>query len=181
MEDENLTQEAQVDESQLNSATGENEADSEPVSFTLEEINKLTGKQYKSKESALKSIEDMSKMAGKAADLLGKDKKLSETKTEYEERIAALETEAFLARNPQHESNLDLLQMLAKAEGVSLRQASELPAYQKVLEGQKTVPDKRTVADPQRRVQKPKEPDITDVLGDAQKSGEYVAQHFFNK
>lgn len=181
METENQTNETQVDDSQLKSAAG-NEAVSTPEVFTLEELNAITGKTYKSKESALKSIKDMNSMAGKAADLIGNDKKSGETKAEYEGRIAALEQENFLARNPQHEANLELLQTLAKGAGVSLKEAAELPAYVKVLEStQQSNLNKRTIASSNTRVAQPTETTVKDVFGDAQKSGEYVVENFFKK
>jgi hypothetical protein len=153
---------------------------STPEVFTLEELNALTGKTYKSKEAALKSIADMNSMAGKAADLIGNDKKAGETKAEYESRIAALEQEAFLARNPQHEANLELLQTLAKGAGVSLKEAAELPAYVKVLESTQQVNQtKRTIASSNTRVSAPAQDNVTEVLGDVQKSGEYVVEKFF--
>jgi hypothetical protein len=179
METENQTEETQVGDSQLKSAAGD-EAVSTPEVFTLEELNAITGKTFKSKESALKSIKDMNSMAGKAADLIGNDKKASETQAQYEARIAALEQEAFLARNPQHEANLELLQTLAKGAGVSLKEAAELPAYQKVIESaQQAAQSKRTIASPTNRVAPPAEPKVEEVFGDPLKSAEYVVNKFF--
>lgn len=180
MDTENQTEETQVDASQLNAAPG-NEAVSTPEVFTLEELNAITGKTFKTKESALKSIKDMNSMAGKAADLIGNDKKASESQIEYEKRIAALEQEAFLARNPQHEANLDLLQTLAKGAGVSFKEAAELPAYLAVLQQTQQVnSSKRTIPSPTNRVAPPQEDNVNDVLGDPMKSAEFVVKKFFN-
>lgn len=179
METENQTEATQVDESQLNSATGD-EAVSTPEVFTLEELNAITGKTYKSKDSAIKSIKDMNSMAGKAADIIGNDKKAGESKAQYEERIAALEQDNFLARNPQHEANLELLQTLAKGAGVSLKEAAELPAYLKVIEStQQATQSKRTIPSSNSRVALPSEPKPEDAYGDPLKSAEYVVNKFF--
>jgi hypothetical protein len=176
--EENLTEETQVDESQLNSATGE-EAVSTPEAFTLEELNSITGKQFKSKESALKSIQDMSKMAGKAADLMGKTKDAEDVRA----RLESAEQEVFLARNPQHEANLELLQTLAKASGVSLKEATQLPVYLNVLEKTKMAEEsvsKRTIASSNNRVARPVEDDMSKVIGDPLKSAEYVVKQFMS-
>jgi hypothetical protein len=179
METENQTEGTQIDASQLNAPVGD-EAVSTPEVFTLEELNAITGKTYKTKESALKSIADMNSMAGKAADLIGNDKKVSETQTQYEARINALEQQVFLAENPQHVANLELLQTLAKGAGVTLAEAAELPSYQSVLERtNQATPSKRTIASPTNRVAPPSEPSVEDVYGDPLKSAEFVVNKFF--
>jgi len=160
METENQTEETQVDESQLNSATG-NEAESAATdSLTLSEINALTGKDYKDKDSALKSIKDMSSMAGKAADLEGKLKeatKVGEPKTGDEqlqalqEQLSQTQTEVFLANNPDHKDNRDLLEQLAKANNCTVEEATQLDVYKGVTE-KVASQGARTVASPNKRV-----------------------------
>lgn len=160
MDTENPTNNAQPDAVSTQAAGGNEAAStqdtSEVASLSLKEINEITGKQYKSKESALKSIRDMSKQAGKVADLEGQltaTLTKSEIEAQTSARIAELETDNFFARNPQHEANRDLLTELAKANGVSVKEAVELEVYQKILERMTPAgaTQKRTVMDSSTR------------------------------
>lgn len=133
-------------------AEGGAEAASQPAeSLTLAEINEITGKNYKSKDSALKSLRDMTKQAGKVADLEGKLERSAEESTTAQ-RLAELETDNFFARNPQHEANRELLEALAKANGVSVKEASELGTYKSTVERmQAAQPAQRTVMESSQR------------------------------
>lgn len=180
--EETLTDDTQVDASQLNAAAGD-EAESLADNLTLAEINALTGKDYKDKGAALKSIVDMSKQAGKAADLEGKLKAYEQAKSEtsddqttdevatLREEMAAMKTDQFFAQNPDHAENRDLLEALAFKNNVSLREAVELPAYKGVMD-KIAAPEKRTVAASNNRVSStPAE----DPISEAVKSGDRMA------
>ena len=159
----NPTDTAQADVSQLNTPAGE-KADISADSLTLAEINKLTGKDYKDKDSALKSIQDMSKQAGKASDLEGKLRAALEQPAEntpevkpddevdtLRKEVSTLKTDNFFAQNPNHAENRELLEALAKANNVSLTEAVDLPAYKGVMD-RLSAPAKRTVAASNSRV-----------------------------
>lgn len=176
----NPTNETQVDDSQLKSATGD-EAVTQPEALTLAEINEITGMSYKSKEAALKSIKDMKSMAGKAADLSGKTVDIASLQTEIEN----LKEREFLARNPQVETNLEVLKLIAKGAGVSLQEAAELPQFKSLTEAKagETV-TKRTIASSNNRtVQSTSDQafNAQEHAGDAQKMGEFVVNSFFKK
>lgn len=177
----NPTNEAQVDDSQLKSATGD-EAVTQPEALTLAEINEITGMSYKSKEAALKSIKDMKSMAGKAADLSGKTDDIAVLKTEIE----SLKEREFLARNPQVETNLEVLKLIAKGAGVSLQEAAELPQFKSLTEMQPgtETQSKRTIAGSNNRVAQvgvTQDFDPQEHAGDANKMGEFIANQFFKK
>jgi hypothetical protein len=182
MENEvNPTEVTQTDDSQLKSAVGD-EAVTQPEALTLSEINEITGMSYKSKEAALKSIKDMKSMAGKAADLSGKTDDIASLKTEIE----SLKEREFLARNPQVETNLEVLKLMAKGAGVSLQEAAELPQFKTLMESQAGTQavSKRTIASSNNRVAQPASTDQFDPVahaGDATKMGEYVVNAFFKK
>jgi len=179
--EDTLTNDTQVDDSQLKSATGD-QAVTQPEALTLAEINEITGMSYKSKEAALKSIKDMKSMAGKAADLSGKTVDIAQLQTQIEE----LKESEFFARNTQHEANRDLLKTLAKGAGVSIQEATELPAYRSLMEkvaGQ-PVQNKRTIAGSNNRIAQPVASDsfnAQEYAGDATKMGEFVVNKFFTK
>lgn len=177
----NLTEETQVDDSQLKSATGD-EAVTTPESLTLTEINEITGMSYKTKEAALKSIKDMKSMAGKAADLSGKSDDIAILKAQVED----LTEREFIARNPQVETNLEVLKLMAKGAGVTLQEAAELPQFKTLMEsktGIETV-TKRTIAGSNNRVAQPAGTEVfnpQEHAGDAAKMGEFVVNKFFKK
>lgn len=177
----NPTNETQVDAPQLSATTGD-EAVTQPEALTLAEINEITGMSYKTKESALKSIKDMKSMAGKAADLSGKTDDIASLKTEIE----SLKEREFLARNPQIETNLEVLKLIAKGAGVSLQEASELPQFKTLMEsrtGSENV-TKRTIASSNNRVVQHTGNEVfnpQEHAGDAQKMGEFVVNQFFKK
>lgn len=118
-------------------------------SLTLTEINQLLGKQYKDKTSALKSLKDMSSMAGKAADLGGRKE---ESTGALEERMKALELDAYFARNPDHEANREILEALALKNNTTIQKAADLEVY-KELSKRASKPEKRTVVESKNRQQ----------------------------
>jgi len=154
METENQTEETQVDDSQLKSAAG-NEAESVATdSLTLSEINDLTGKTYKDKESALKSIKDMSSQAGKAADLEGKLKKVetpNKQLTAVQEQLSQLQNDAFFKDNEDFNTNRELIEKIAKADGISNQEVVETELY-KSVSGTVASQSTRTVASTNGRV-----------------------------
>lgn len=175
--EKNQTEETQADESQLNSPAGD-EAVTQPESLSLDEINAITGMTYKTKEAALKSIKDMKSMAGKAASLEGQAPDIAKMQAQ----IADLTEREFLARNPQHEANLELLRVVAKGAGVSIQEAAELFAYTVVMQQPVEAQSKRTIAASNNRVaQQSTQEDVSAVHGDPLKSAEYVVNNFFKK
>ena len=177
----NPTEETQVDDSQLKSATGD-EAVTQPETLTLAEINKITGMSYKSKEAALKSIKDMQSMAGKAADLTGKSEDIATLKAQVEE----LTQREFLARNPEVETNLEVLKLMAKGAGVSLQEAAELPQFKSLMEakaGTEAVTRRTIASSNNRTVQSTSDQEFNaqEHAGDATKMGEFVVNTFFKK
>ena len=156
METENQTEETQVDESQLNSAAGDEAESVATDSLTLAEINSLTGKTYKDKESALKSIKDMSSQAGKAADLEGKLAKANESKPEeqlnsLQTQLSQLQNDAFFKDNQDYSDNRELIEKIAKADGISNAEVVETELY-KSVSGTVASQSKRTVASSNGRV-----------------------------
>lgn len=189
-QEENPTEVPQVEAESTPAATGD-EAVSDANSLTLEEINNLTGKQYKDKETALKSIKDMSSQAGKAADLEGKLKEALESGTEtpddvvkkLRDELRATQEDVFFANNPEHKENRKILEGIAKAEGVSLADALNSDVYKEVFEAKKIAKEsqsKRTIASSKNRQAPAKQEDVNDVLGDPDKSAEFVVNNFFN-
>ena len=183
MDPANPTAVPQADGVDVTPAAGDAAA-TNAATLTLDEINAITGKTYKDKETALKSLKDMSSMAGKAADQMGRK---PETVTDTE-RIKALELDNFYARNPEHEANRDILEALADKNGVSVKEAIELPAYKSMLE--KTAASvetkkPRTVAAPNGRTAQPssnKSPIQAAVAtGDADAMAAAVTEAFLNK
>ena len=184
---DNQTPDTQLETVDVAAPSGE-EAVSEPIALSLEEINEMTGKTYKDKDSALKSIKDMSSMAGRVADLQGKREEPKVAKTPEaadDSRFQALETELFLSRNPSHEANLEVLQALASSAGVSLKEATELPAYTALYEkavGYDENQNKRTIAGSNNRVAQSDSnaDELAEAIGDPNKSAEYVMKHFIS-
>lgn len=149
---ETPTEGTQADESQLNSAAG-TKAESATDSLTLAEINEITGMSYKDKDSALKSIKDMKSQAGKAADLEGKVKAAQADPNTSNELLAKLQDElnqtkleVFYSKHP--DANKELIETIAKANGISPQEAMESELYKNTV----TAPSKRTVADSNNRV-----------------------------
>lgn len=187
METENQTEETQVEASQLNAAAG-NEAESATTdTLSLEEINALTGKEYKDKETALKSIKDMSSMAGKAADLEGKLKAAQASSAQtpddvvkaLQDQLNQTQAEVFFSNNPDHKENRELLEQLAKANGVSVQEAINLDVYKNVVE---KVVDKsnRTVANSNKRVANSGKSEEFDARGKtADELAEFVTNTYF--
>lgn len=181
------TEETQVDESQLNSAAGD-EAESVATdnqtsadSLSLAEINTITGMSYKDKETALKSIKDLKSQAGKAADLEGKLKNLSTDDngktddsaiTALQEQLNQLQNDNFYAKHP--DANRDLVETIAKANGMSREEAMQTDLYKNTV----AAPEKRTVASSNNRVAQPSSDDFNpaDHAGDATALADYVAK-----
>ena len=181
------TEDTQVDESQLNSAAGdeaETVATGNTDALSLAEINELTGMSYKDKETALKSIKDMKSQAGKAADLEGKLKTAMEAAgngenaevNELREKLNRLEQDAFYSQNP--DVNRELAETIAQAKGITPQEAIESDLYKNTV----ATPEKRTVATPNNRVATPSEEfNPADHAGDATALAKYVNDTFILK
>lgn len=121
-------------------------------------------------------------MAGKAADLSGKTVDIAQLQAKVEE----LTEREFIARNPQVETNLEVLKLMAKGAGVSLQEAAELPQFKSLMEtkaGTDTV-TRRTIAGSNNRVAQPAPTETfnpQEHAGDATKMGEFVVNQFFKK
>lgn len=179
---ETPTEETQAEESQLNSAAG-NEAESATDSLTLAEINEITGMSYKDKDSALKSIKDMKSQAGKAADLEGKVKQAQADPNTSNELLAQLQEElnqtkldVFYSKHP--DANKELIETIAKANGISPQEAMESDLYKSTV----TAPSKRTVADSNNRVAAGGTSEEFDPNGkSADELAQFVTQTYINK
>lgn len=193
METENLTEDTQVEASQLNAPTGD-EADSVATdnSLSLDEINSITGMNYKDKDTALKSIKDMKSQAGKAADLEGKIKAAQADPKTSDEAVAVLQeqlntlteqlnqsqADSFFSSNEEYAANRALIEKLAKADGISPKEVVESDVYKSVAKE----PEKRTVAASNNRVaQTSKEFNPNDHAGDADALAKYVTENFVIK
>lgn len=180
MNEEHPTTDIQPD-AESTPAAGGSEAGSPTVassedggSLTLAEINQLLGKQYKDKETALKSLKDMSSQAGKVSDLQGRKEEADTLK----ERLEALELDNFFARNPEHESNREILEALALKYKTTVPKAVELDAYQEFAKRVEKKEKRTTVMDSKNRQQSSN--DRQKALEDAKKTGEwgkFLIQH----
>lgn len=189
---ETPTEETQAEESQLNSAAGD-EADSVATgnsqdtqvnadSLSLAEINEITGMSYKDKDTALKSIKDMKSQAGKAADLEGKLKVAAAAGddakyADLQEQLNQTKLEVFYSQNP--EVNKELVETIAKANGITPQEAINTDLYKNTV----AAPAKRTVADTNNRVAQPKSDEFNpkDHAGDADAMAKYVHEQFIAK
>lgn len=186
-----LTEGTQAGASQLNAASGEaaesvaTDNSSSANSLSLAEINEITGMSYKDKDTALKSIRDLKSQAGKAADLEGKLKATSDTNgktddgayNELRDQLNRLETENFYTKNP--DVNRDLVETIAKANGVSREEAMNSELYKNTV----AQPEKRTVASSNNRVAQPESQEFNpaDHKGDADALAAYVHNNFIAK
>lgn len=189
---ENPTEETQTEESQLNSAVG-NEAVSEATdsdsSLSLAEINEITGMSYKDKATALKSIKDMKSQAGKAADLEGKIKaaqnnpntsneevqELKEQLNQLSEQLSTSEKNSFFNGNDEYAANRELIEKLAKADGISVQDVVASDMYKNVVKQ----PEKRTIAaSNNRQAQSSSDFNPNDHKGDATALAKYVAETY---
>lgn len=186
-ETETLTNDTQADESQLNSAAGDEAesvaADTSADTLSLAEINEITGMEYKDKETALKSIKDMKSQAGKAADLEGKIKAAKADPESTNEDVASLreelnqtKLEVFYSQNP--DVNKELVETIAKANGISPQEAINTDLYKNTVAKE---PEKRTVAASNSRVAQPANDfNPKDHAGDADALAKHVAENYFN-
>lgn len=189
---ETPTEETQVDASQLNAAAGA-EADAVVTATTnadtlsLSEINEITGMSYKDKETALKSIKDMKSQAGKAADLEGKIKAAQAAPSTSNDELATLkeklnqtQLEVFYSNNPQYRANKELLETIAKANGMTAQEAAETDLFKNTVAKE---PEKRTVAQPSSKIAPSgdKPFNAADHSGDADALARFVAQTYLTK
>ena len=85
---------------------------------------------------------------------------------------AEFENEWFFRDNPNHSANKKILESIAKADGVSLAKAAEMPEYQKLFEGAQEyekVQSLKTVLNPNPRLQQAVEK--TQSVAELSKSG----------
>ena len=105
-----------------------------PEAITLDEISAHLGKKFDSKEAALKAFKDTFSYVGKKQDDATRDaeRKLADS-GEYVRR-SEIETEFFYRDNPEAAKHRFLVDNVAKANGISAREAAALPDVKKVIE-----------------------------------------------
>lgn len=194
---ENPTEVTQAEASQLNAAAGseaESVATDNANSLSLDEINAATGMNYKDRDSALKSIKDMKSQAGKAADLEGKIKAaqadpdtsddavqaLQEQLNSLSQQLNQAQTDNFFSSNDEYSANRELIEKLARADGVSPAEVVESDMYKSVAKQ----PEKRTVATSNNRVaqgSEDKQFNPAEHAGDADALAKYVTETYLTK
>ena len=103
-------------------------------SLTLDEIQAALGKKFESKDKALKAIRDTFSYVGKKQDdaTTAAERKLAESGN-YVLR-SEIETEFFYRDNKEASAHRTLVDAVAKANGISARDAAQLPDVKKVIE-----------------------------------------------
>jgi len=140
MEDENTTLDTLADES-LESSTDGDEAVSEDVTeeevkdLSLEDINKTLGKEFPTKEAALKSIKDTFSYVGKKKETIAEEVKPDTagfvTKEQYE-------ADVFFAQNNDLSDVRSIIEAKAKADSISVSEASKAEDVQKIVSAVKS-------------------------------------------
>ena len=99
-------------------------------SMSLQELNSVLGKNFTDKATALKAVKDTFNFVGKKVDISEDDLKAKGfvSKAEFEKEL-------FYRDNPEHSKNQEILESLAKAKGISLREAAQSDSYKKLFEG----------------------------------------------
>lgn len=126
---------AGVDAAESGEAAVSEQAQSSDVeALTLEEIKAALGKNFESKEKALKAIKDTFSYVGKKQEdaTTAAERKLAESGN-YVLR-SEIETEFFYRDNKEASAHRTLVDAVAKANGISAREAAQLPDVKKVLE-----------------------------------------------
>lgn len=105
-------------------------AEGEADSLSLKELNTMLGKNFSDKDTALKAVKETFSYVGKKTEINEDDLKAKGfvSRTEFEKEL-------FYRDNPDHVKNQDVLEALAKANGISLREASQIESYKKLFEG----------------------------------------------
>lgn len=100
----------------------------------LKEISAATGKNFDSKDKALKAIKDTWSYVGKKQEdaATAAERRLAES-GEYVRR-SEIETEFFYRDNKEANAHRTLVDAVAKANGISAREAATLPDVKKVIE-----------------------------------------------
>jgi len=99
-------------------------------SLSLKELNSILGKNFSDKDTALKAVKDTFNYVGKKSEINEQElaAKGFVSKSEFEKEL-------FYRDNPEHAKNQEILESLAKAKGVSLREAAQSDSYKKLFEG----------------------------------------------
>lgn len=104
-----------------------------PEAITLDEITAQLGKKFESKEAALKAFKDTFSYVGKKQDDAAREaERKLEGSGEYVRR-SEIETEFFYRDNPEAAAHRTLVDAVAKANGISAREAATLPDVKKVI------------------------------------------------
>jgi hypothetical protein len=101
----------------------------EAQSLSLEELNAFLGKKFSSKETALKSIKDTYGFVGKRK----QDAKEEISKEDFIPR-SEFETILFYDKNPETAKHREVIDAYAKANGITAREAAEVPALKSLIE-----------------------------------------------
>lgn len=122
------TESTDIDSSDAETAV-EKPQQKEVQSLSLDELNTILGKKFSSKESALKSIKDTYGFVGKRK----QDAKEEISKEDFIPR-SEFETILFYDKNPDVAKHREVIDAYAKANGISAREASEVPALKSLIE-----------------------------------------------
>lgn len=104
-----------------------------PEAITLDEISAHLGKKFESKESALKAFKDTFSYVGKKQDDANREAERRLEGTGEYVRRSEIETEFFYRDNPEAAKHRFLVDNVAKANGITAREAAELPDVKKVI------------------------------------------------
>ena len=98
--------------------------------LSLKELNSILGKNFTDKASAQKAIKDTFNYVGKKSEINEEELKAKGfvSRTEFEKEL-------FYRDNPDHTKNQEILESLAKAKGISLREAAQSDSYKKLFDG----------------------------------------------
>lgn len=142
MEEENITSDSLVDESQLNSATEDETVGnvdqgsaSNNEAITLAEINSHLGKNFKDKDTALKSFKDTLSYVGKKKDdianeiksQMSSDKKTAELSRELKE----IRKDLFFRDNPQYAPYRATIDKLGSDPSIVVNSEEFKPLFEK--------------------------------------------------
>lgn len=107
-ENETITPDGQVDESQLNSAAPEAAVSTEsPENLTLAELNTILGKDFKDKATALKSVKDTFSYVGKRKEDIAKE--VGGSNETLASELRQIKENMFFDKNPDYVQYRDLM------------------------------------------------------------------------
>lgn len=171
MDEENLTPDTLPEVADVTTPDGEQgTVDTVVETLTLEELNEHLGKRFKTKEGALKSLKD-------TYSFVGKPKEATST-----EDVQSLKTEMFFLKNPDYAGKMKpVLETFAKANGISLEEASQLKDFKETHEAYKLLENQKTTVMPssaRQAVPKDRDTRVANARGDATEMAKIVLEGF---